>query len=138
MLVIQCRVFPELLIYLIYYQASFKLQQEHLNLQSFPSCPLPPLLFYFPITWKLCWQIHVNIVSFFPLLYYSKQDTPPLCNDGHDASPYYQPLVACITGTTSKRWIPIQKMSLGFHLNSAELQVHGKYCLIAHYSSWIY
>ncbi|KAF2294994.1 hypothetical protein GH714_030016 [Hevea brasiliensis] len=28
-------------------------------------------------------------------------------------------------GTTSKRWIPIQNKSLGYHLSSAELQVHG-------------
>ncbi|XP_058009973.1 probable methyltransferase PMT5 isoform X2 [Hevea brasiliensis] len=63
-----------------------------------------------------------------------KQETPPLCNDAHDTSPYYQPLVACIAGTTSKRWIPIQNKSLGYHWSSAELQVHGKYCFKTHLS----
>ncbi|OAY59389.1 probable methyltransferase PMT5 [Manihot esculenta] len=84
------------------------------------------------LTEKICWNLLAQQEETFVWqktvdvnCYKSrKQDTPPLCNDGHDASPYYQPLVACITGTTSKRWIPIQKMSLGFHLNSAELQVH--------------
>ncbi|XP_057993164.1 probable methyltransferase PMT5 isoform X1 [Hevea brasiliensis] len=85
------------------------------------------------LTEKICWTflaqqeetfvwqktVHVNCYKS------RKQDTPPLCNDGPDNSPYYQPLVACITGTTSKHWIPIQNKSSGFHLSSAELQVHG-------------
>ncbi|KAJ6718372.1 SAM-DEPENDENT METHYLTRANSFERASE [Salix purpurea] len=45
----------------------------------------------------------------------------PLCNDVHNA-PYYQPLVSCISGTTSNRWIPIQNRSSGPHLSSAELE----------------
>ncbi|XP_019090989.1 PREDICTED: probable methyltransferase PMT4 [Camelina sativa] len=34
----------------------------------------------------------------------------PLCKDD-DSVPYYQPLVPCISGTKSKRWIPIQNRS---------------------------
>lgn len=33
---------------------------------------------------------------------------PPVCNKGQDVeSPYYQPLLSCIGGTHSRRWIPI-------------------------------
>ncbi|KAG2302016.1 hypothetical protein Bca52824_030667 [Brassica carinata] len=38
------------------------------------------------------------------------QASIPLCKDG-DSVPYYHPLVPCISGTTSKRWIPIQNRS---------------------------
>ncbi|XP_015584546.2 probable methyltransferase PMT5 [Ricinus communis] len=54
-----------------------------------------------------------------------KLDAPALCNEGHDTPIYYQPLVTCISGTTSKRWIPIQNKSSGFQLSPDELQVHG-------------
>ncbi|CAN7124889.1 unnamed protein product [Brassica rapa subsp. narinosa] len=47
------------------------------------------------------------------------QDSIPLCKDG-DSVPYYHPLVPCISGTTSKRWIPIQNRT-----TSAELEIHG-------------
>ncbi|GAV57445.1 Methyltransf_29 domain-containing protein, partial [Cephalotus follicularis] len=56
-----------------------------------------------------------------------KQDVIPLCREGQDALSYYQPLVSCISGTTSKRWIPIQNRSSSSQLSSAELEVHGKY-----------
>ncbi|KAL9364951.1 hypothetical protein Peur_042824 [Populus x canadensis] len=42
-----------------------------------------------------------------------KHGAIPICNDGHDSSSYYQPLVSCISGTTSNRWIPIQNRSSG-------------------------
>ncbi|KAJ6689923.1 hypothetical protein OIU85_006233 [Salix viminalis] len=42
-----------------------------------------------------------------------KHGAIPVCNDGHDSSSYYQPLVSCISGTTSNRWIPIQNRSSG-------------------------
>ncbi|KAE8732911.1 putative pectin methyltransferase QUA2 [Hibiscus syriacus] len=37
----------------------------------------------------------------------------PLCKEGYDA-PYYRALVPCITGTSSKRWIPIQNSQEDF------------------------
>ncbi|XP_024466601.1 probable methyltransferase PMT5 isoform X3 [Populus trichocarpa] len=54
-----------------------------------------------------------------------KHGALPLCNDVHN-TPYYQPLMSCISGTTSNRWIPIQNRSSGPHLSSAELVGHGK------------
>ncbi|RZC60109.1 hypothetical protein C5167_021867 [Papaver somniferum] len=53
--------------------------------------------------------------------------TPPICKADFDGQSYYQPLRSCLSGTTSKRWIPIQNRSAGSHLSSAELEVHGKY-----------
>ncbi|KAG8383043.1 hypothetical protein BUALT_Bualt05G0143400 [Buddleja alternifolia] len=49
----------------------------------------------------------------------SKQGIIPVCK-GEDGQSYYRPLVQCISGTTSNRWIPIQNRS-SFH----ELEVHG-------------
>ncbi|XP_057949882.1 probable methyltransferase PMT5 [Malania oleifera] len=57
--------------------------------------------------------------------YASRQDAVPICDDGQDAQSYYKPLVSCISGTTSKRWIPIQNRSSGSQLSSAELEIHG-------------
>lgn len=54
-----------------------------------------------------------------------RQSAMPLCKDGHDAQSYYQPLVSCISGTASKRWMAIQNRSSGSQLSSAELEVHG-------------
>ncbi|XP_026377402.1 probable methyltransferase PMT5 [Papaver somniferum] len=51
--------------------------------------------------------------------------TPPICKADFDGQSYYQPLRSCLSGTTSKRWIPIQNRSTGSHLSSAELEVHG-------------
>ncbi|VVB03981.1 unnamed protein product [Arabis nemorensis] len=48
----------------------------------------------------------------------------PVCKDG-DSVPYYHPLVPCISGTTSKRWIPIQNRSAVAGTTSA-LEIHGK------------
>ncbi|CAN6859297.1 unnamed protein product [Brassica oleracea] len=48
-----------------------------------------------------------------------------LCKEG-DSVPYYHPLVPCISGTTSKRWIPIQNRSDVSLTTSAELEIHGK------------
>ncbi|KAL2559437.1 putative methyltransferase PMT5 [Forsythia ovata] len=53
----------------------------------------------------------------------SKQNTMPLCQK-EDVQSYYQPHVHCISGTTSKRWIPIQDRSSG-SLGSAELEDRG-------------
>ncbi|XP_010258082.1 PREDICTED: probable methyltransferase PMT5 [Nelumbo nucifera] len=55
-----------------------------------------------------------------------KQDgVPPLCKGDYDAQSYYEPLLSCISGTTSKRWVPIQKRSSGSQLSSVELAIHG-------------
>ncbi|KAI9169798.1 hypothetical protein LWI28_017905 [Acer negundo] len=59
--------------------------------------------------------------------YASRKYAIPLCKEGHDAVTYYQPLMSCISGTNSKRWIPIQNRSSGSQLSKAELEVHGKY-----------
>ncbi|XP_039065681.1 probable methyltransferase PMT5 isoform X1 [Hibiscus syriacus] len=54
----------------------------------------------------------------------NRKNDVPLCKEGYDA-PYYRALVPCITGTSSKRWIPIQNRSSSSDLSSAELEVHG-------------
>ncbi|WCJ22129.1 S-adenosyl-L-methionine-dependent methyltransferases superfamily protein [Euphorbia peplus] len=85
------------------------------------------------LTEKLCWSLIAQQDETFiwqktadVQCYKSrKQDFPPLCNDMYDTTPYYQPLVACISGTNSKRWIPVQKKSSGFQLTAADLQIHG-------------
>ncbi|KAF5443416.1 hypothetical protein F2P56_035971 [Juglans regia] len=50
-----------------------------------------------------------------------KQSAIPLCKEGHDVQSYYQPLVSCISGTSSKRWIPIQNRSAGSQLSARVL-----------------
>ncbi|EXC22074.1 putative methyltransferase PMT5 [Morus notabilis] len=42
-----------------------------------------------------------------------KQGAIPLCKEDHEIQTYYRPLVSCISGTTIKRWIPIQNRSSG-------------------------
>ncbi|KAJ0240401.1 methyltransferase PMT5 [Hirschfeldia incana] len=61
------------------------------------------------------------------------QDSIPLCKDG-DSVPYYHPLVPCISGTTSKRWIPIQNRSAIAGTTSTELEIHGKSALKNYWS----
>ncbi|KAL2344626.1 hypothetical protein Fmac_005911 [Flemingia macrophylla] len=53
-----------------------------------------------------------------------KQHTIELCK-GEDTRSYYRPLVPCISGTSSKRWIAIQNRSSESDLSSAELKIHG-------------
>ncbi|XP_076947899.1 putative pectin methyltransferase QUA2 [Bidens hawaiensis] len=54
---------------------------------------------------------------------------PLICKVGHDVeSPYYHPLEACIGGTHSRRWIPIEERARWpsrATLSSKELEVHG-------------
>ncbi|KAI7744476.1 hypothetical protein M8C21_004993 [Ambrosia artemisiifolia] len=54
---------------------------------------------------------------------------PLICKEGHDVeSPYYHPLEACIGGTRSRRWIPIEERDTWpsrATLSSKELAVHG-------------
>ncbi|GAB4840108.1 hypothetical protein Ancab_020868 [Ancistrocladus abbreviatus] len=54
-----------------------------------------------------------------------KQGSIPLCKEEHDSQSYYHPLVPCISGTNSNRWIPIHNKSNGSQLSSEELEVHG-------------
>ncbi|MED6212983.1 hypothetical protein PIB30_088886, partial [Stylosanthes scabra] len=53
------------------------------------------------------------------------KDAIPLCKEEDNDPSYYRPLVRCISGTSSKRWIAIQNRTS--ELSSAELHVHGKY-----------
>ncbi|KAM0005284.1 putative S-adenosyl-L-methionine-dependent methyltransferase [Helianthus debilis subsp. tardiflorus] len=59
----------------------------------------------------------------------SRNHGPSVCKVGHDVeSPYYHPLEACIGGTHSRRWIPIDerpKWPARATLSSKELAVHG-------------
>ncbi|MFS7947306.1 putative sterol 24-C-methyltransferase [Helianthus anomalus] len=52
-----------------------------------------------------------------------------ICKEGHDVeSPYYHPLEACIGGTRSRRWIPIEERATWpsrATLSSKELALHG-------------
>ncbi|CAN6479897.1 unnamed protein product [Victoria cruziana] len=54
---------------------------------------------------------------------------PSICTKGHDIEyPYYRPLVSCIGGTQSSRWIPIEERTTWpsrAKLNSTELSLHG-------------
>ncbi|XP_015882237.3 probable pectin methyltransferase QUA2 [Ziziphus jujuba] len=54
---------------------------------------------------------------------------PSLCSKGHDVeTPYYRSLQACIGGTQSRRWIPIEKRRTWpsrANLNKNELAVYG-------------
>ncbi|CAK8577306.1 unnamed protein product [Lathyrus sativus] len=45
-----------------------------------------------------------------------KQNTIQLCKEGDDTQSYYKPLVSCISGTSSKRWIAIQNRSFDSEL----------------------
>lgn len=56
-----------------------------------------------------------------------KQGAIPLCTE-EDEESYYKPLLACISGTTSKRWVPMQNISYllaGSQLNLEELDIYG-------------
>ncbi|GAB2297132.1 hypothetical protein Dimus_031231 [Dionaea muscipula] len=55
----------------------------------------------------------------------SKQGSLPVCKEEHDTQTYYYPLVPCLSGTNSKRWIPIRNRSNGSQLTLGELEVHG-------------
>ncbi|CAK9186194.1 unnamed protein product [Ilex paraguariensis] len=89
-------------------------------------------------THKLCWSLLAQQEETFiwqktvdaECYISSKLGAIPPCKDGEDVQSYYQPLTPCISGSTSKRWIPIQNRSSG-SLSSAELQNHGKYCFNA-------
>ncbi|KAM1427528.1 hypothetical protein FF1_019689 [Malus domestica] len=54
---------------------------------------------------------------------------PSICSKGHDVeSPYYRPLQACIGGTQSRRWIPIdgrKTWPYRANLNKSELAIYG-------------
>ncbi|KAK4261012.1 hypothetical protein QN277_004066 [Acacia crassicarpa] len=85
------------------------------------------------LTQKLCWTLLAQQDETFiwqktaDIGCYSsrKQHGIPLCKEHDDSQAYYQPLVPCISGTSSKRWIPIQNRSTGSELSLAELKIHG-------------
>ncbi|XP_071722535.1 probable methyltransferase PMT4 isoform X2 [Rutidosis leptorrhynchoides] len=58
---------------------------------------------------------------------YASRNGIPFCKEGQDDLSYYQPLKSCISGATSKRWMPIQNRSSTSQLSSAELEFHGKW-----------
>ncbi|EOA25602.1 hypothetical protein CARUB_v10018950mg [Capsella rubella] len=90
---------------------------------------------------KICWSITAQQDETFlwqkttnSKCYSSRsQASIPLCKDG-DSVPYYHPLVPCISGTTSKRWIPIQNRSAVAGTTSAGLEIHGKSALKNYWS----
>lgn len=84
--------------------------------------------FYFNICLLICFSLNSFTYPFVSDCNCSKQVAVPLCKEEHDTQFYYQPLLPCISGTTSKRWFPIQNRSSSFHLSSVELEVHGNYC----------
>ncbi|KAF5739742.1 hypothetical protein HS088_TW12G00952 [Tripterygium wilfordii] len=55
--------------------------------------------------------------------------SPSICGKGQEVeSPYYRPLEACIAGTRSRRWIPLQAKSTWpsrSNLNKSELAIYG-------------
>ncbi|KAJ4959645.1 hypothetical protein NE237_019555 [Protea cynaroides] len=86
------------------------------------------------LTQKICWSLLAQQEETFVWQKTSdvhcyasrKQDgVPPLCEEEVHTQSYYQPLLSCISGTNSKRWVPIQNRSSGSQLNSDELEVHG-------------
>ncbi|KAJ8772086.1 hypothetical protein K2173_027263 [Erythroxylum novogranatense] len=53
---------------------------------------------------------------------------PSLCSRRHDIEcPYYRPLEACIAGTHSRRWIPVEERTWPSrsHLNNNEIAIYG-------------
>ncbi|GMY25865.1 probable methyltransferase PMT5 [Fagus crenata] len=72
------------------------------------------------LTQEICWSLLAQQDETFiwqktmdTNCYASRKRAVPLCEEGRDAQSYYQPLVSCISGTSSKRWIPIQNRSSG-------------------------
>lgn len=57
--------------------------------------------------------------------YTARKQGLPRCQDEHEIQSYYHPLVNCISGTRSKRWMPIRNRSNGSRLTSEELEIHG-------------
>lgn len=66
------------------------------------------------------WQKTANLRC-----YSSRKQGIPLCREEQDSQLYYQPLRKCISGTRSKRWIPIRNRVNGSGLTAEELEDHG-------------
>lgn len=85
------------------------------------------------LTEQLCWTILAQQDETFiwqktadvDCYAFRKKNSIPLCKEGDNAEAYYQPLVSCISGTSSKRWIAIQNRSSGSELSSDELRTNG-------------
>lgn len=93
-------------------------------------------LFIHDFTENLCWELlsqqDETVVwkkTANKKCYASRKEGPVLCEKNRDfESPYYEPLKSCISGTKSRRWIPIEfrsKWPLQANLNSTELDVLG-------------
>ncbi|XP_051122548.1 probable methyltransferase PMT5 [Andrographis paniculata] len=82
-------------------------------------------------TQKLCWNLVAHQDETFiwqkttdaHCYISSKQSSFPLC-DGEDSMSYYKPLVQCISGTASKRWIPVQNKS-SIYFSPTEIAIYG-------------
>ncbi|RWR77215.1 putative methyltransferase PMT5 [Cinnamomum micranthum f. kanehirae] len=86
---------------------------------------------------KLCWSLLAQLDETLVLqktsnadCYASRKqgDIPPVCKDENDAESYYKPLLSCISGTTSNRWVPVQNRShrpFDSQLSSDELALRG-------------
>ncbi|CAM8881339.1 unnamed protein product [Rhodiola kirilowii] len=78
------------------------------------------------ICWSLLSQQDETLVwqkTTDPECYSSRSETsvPPLCKNVPNDESYYQPLASCLSGSYSKRWIPIQNRTS----DSQWLEVHG-------------
>ncbi|XP_043703970.1 probable methyltransferase PMT5 [Telopea speciosissima] len=114
--------------YFVLTSPTSKLQGGSLSTKGFTLTPIAEF------TQKICWSLLAQQEETFVWQKTSdvhcyasrKQDgVPPLCKEEGDTQFYYQPLSSCISGTNSKRWVPVQNRSSGSLLDSAELEVHG-------------
>ncbi|KAJ0865773.1 putative S-adenosyl-L-methionine-dependent methyltransferase [Helianthus annuus] len=85
---------------------------------------------------KICWafiaqqeETYIWQKTTDPQCYYSSvQGTIPPCieeREKENIQSYYQPLASCMSGTTSKRWVPIQNRSSSSIITSSELEIYG-------------
>ncbi|KAG9155539.1 hypothetical protein Leryth_009964 [Lithospermum erythrorhizon] len=77
---------------------------------------------------KLCWNLlaQEEDVSIWQKTadaqcYTSRKGAIPLC-EGEDVQSYYRPLAHCISGTNSKRWVPVDRSN---SMNTINLEIHG-------------
>ncbi|KAL7590730.1 hypothetical protein Lser_V15G37324 [Lactuca serriola] len=85
-------------------------------------------------TRKICWTFIAQQEDTFiwqktsdPQCYSSSMQgvIPPCREEREDLQSYYQPLASCVSGTTSKRWVPIQNRSSSSQITPAELELYG-------------
>lgn len=60
---------------------------------------------------------------------------PSICSKRHDTeTPYYGPLQACIGGTQTRRWVPIEDRApwpARANLKSSEIGIYGNFFLLS-------